>query len=334
MTNRWHLITGEYPPQPGGVADYSRVIARGLAAAGDAVTIWTSEAIGAAPDDPGISVRRLPGHFGPRALYELDKAIGGRSAGRVLLQYTPHAFGWKAMNFPFVLWVWRRARHLDVMFHEVAYPFEPGQPLKHKLLAASNRLMASLLLRAAERVFATIPAWTPLLRRLAARFPEPCWAPIPSNLPTKVDAAAVAKLRKERLGDWETGRLGDSNTASAFCLPVSQSPSLPVFPSGTSGRMASRSPASWARAGTTLRSTSGHCGCPVGARRRSLRGGVDADAPGMGRQADRTGSACTRGGVSSPRCLRCSHPTLYRRHQLAPGDRHCRIGSGLPHRDH
>jgi hypothetical protein len=26
---RWHIITGEYPPQPGGVSDYTRLVARG-----------------------------------------------------------------------------------------------------------------------------------------------------------------------------------------------------------------------------------------------------------------------------------------------------------------
>src|SRR5207248_6476969 len=27
----WHVLTGEYPPQPGGVSDYTRQVARGLA---------------------------------------------------------------------------------------------------------------------------------------------------------------------------------------------------------------------------------------------------------------------------------------------------------------
>ncbi len=27
----WHIVTGEYPPQPGGVSDYTEAVARGLA---------------------------------------------------------------------------------------------------------------------------------------------------------------------------------------------------------------------------------------------------------------------------------------------------------------
>ena len=38
----WHMITGEYPPQAGGVSDYSRVVARGLVAAGDAVHVYAT----------------------------------------------------------------------------------------------------------------------------------------------------------------------------------------------------------------------------------------------------------------------------------------------------
>ena len=37
---QWHILTGEYPPQPGGVSDYSRMVAHGLAAAGDEVVVW------------------------------------------------------------------------------------------------------------------------------------------------------------------------------------------------------------------------------------------------------------------------------------------------------
>ncbi len=36
----WQIVTGEYPPQPGGVSDYTRLVARGLAGAGDRVEVW------------------------------------------------------------------------------------------------------------------------------------------------------------------------------------------------------------------------------------------------------------------------------------------------------
>ena len=72
---RWHVLTGEYPPVPGGVADYTQLVARGLAAAGDAVNVWTPQApwslsspVLSPSDDDGVTVRRLPDHFGARSL--------------------------------------------------------------------------------------------------------------------------------------------------------------------------------------------------------------------------------------------------------------------------
>ena len=37
---RWHLVTSEYPPDIGGVSDYTAQLARALAGAGDEVHVW------------------------------------------------------------------------------------------------------------------------------------------------------------------------------------------------------------------------------------------------------------------------------------------------------
>src|SRR5262249_49065983 len=93
---RWHIVTGEYPPQAGGVSDYTRLVARGLALAGDCVDVWAPPCDSESPEcDSGVTVRRLPDHYGPRSLRvlnrELDVLPGPR---RLLVQYVPHAFGW------------------------------------------------------------------------------------------------------------------------------------------------------------------------------------------------------------------------------------------------
>jgi glycosyltransferase involved in cell wall biosynthesis len=204
---RWAVLTGEYPPQPGGVSDYTRLVAAGLAAAGDAVTVYTSPHPGPQPRDTPVSLRRLPDHFGPRGLLALDRALSARPRpDRVLVQYVAHAFGWKGMNLPFAAWVAARAARVApvwVMFHEVMYPVEPGQRLRHAVLGRVTRAMARLLARSADRVFVSIPAWCVLLRRIcrAARPAE--WLPIPSNVPDAADPAAVAAVRA-RLGPGAT----------------------------------------------------------------------------------------------------------------------------------
>ena len=165
---RWAILTGEYPPQSGGVSDYTRLVAEGLAAAGDEVAVY------APPQDhgpdsatPGVRVFRLPDRFGLRGLRWLDRELARDRPDRILIQYVPHAFGLKAMNLPFAAWVAARARRVApvwVMFHEVAFPFV-RRPLRHNLLAVVNRVMAWAIAGAADRVLVSIPGWNDLLCR-------------------------------------------------------------------------------------------------------------------------------------------------------------------------
>jgi glycosyltransferase involved in cell wall biosynthesis len=56
--------------------------------------------------------------------------------------------------------------------------------------------MAALVARAAEKMFVSIAAWEPLLKRLPFGRRQPVvWLPVPSNLPVKVSDAAVAAAR-------------------------------------------------------------------------------------------------------------------------------------------
>ena len=40
----WHIVTSEYPPDVGGVSDYTRQVAEGLARMGDEVHVWCPRA--------------------------------------------------------------------------------------------------------------------------------------------------------------------------------------------------------------------------------------------------------------------------------------------------
>lgn len=218
---RWVLLTGEYQPMPGGVADYTRLVAAGLAAHGDAVEVWVPP--GAKdPGDPGVRVRTLPDHYGPRSLAALDRRLGGHDADRVILQYVPQAFGAKGMNVPFCLWLAARRRHrFWVMFHEVAFPIERGQRVRHKLLGAVTHAMAAILARSAGRLLLSTEAWRPILARLAPRHRPADWLPVPSNLPTQVPAGAVAGVR-DRIGAGPgtvvVGHFGTYSGQTTWCL--------------------------------------------------------------------------------------------------------------------
>ncbi|MGE3706279.1 MAG: glycosyltransferase family 4 protein [Vicinamibacterales bacterium] len=193
---RWHILTGEYPPREGGVADYTALVAHGLVAAGDAVDVWTPH-VEAHMDDAGVVVHGLPDHFGPRALAVLGRDLAAsQPPHRILVQYVPHAFGWKGTNVPFCLWL-RSQGHAPVwvMFHEVAFPIGRHQRLAENGLGIVTRGMATLVASAAERAFVSIPAWEPLVRQAAAASTPIEWMPVPSAIAVDSDEAAVAAVR-------------------------------------------------------------------------------------------------------------------------------------------
>jgi glycosyltransferase involved in cell wall biosynthesis len=224
----WHLITGEYPPQAGGVSDYTRLVARELARAGDEVHIWAPACPETTPVDPGVQVHRLSGRFGPRELRQLGGAFRRQPRPfRLLVQYVPHMYGWKAMNVPFCHWL-RSVRHLDpwVMFHEVAFPVCRTQPLRHNLLGMVNQAMARMVVGVAHKVFVSIPAWETKLRQLAPRSGPATWLPVPSNVATDVCLNRVAQLRRQISGGQEVSIIGHFGTYGsgiasrlAFALP-------------------------------------------------------------------------------------------------------------------
>jgi glycosyltransferase involved in cell wall biosynthesis len=197
--NRWAILTGEYPPQPGGVSDYTHQLAHALADAGDEVHVWAPACSGPPETASPVQIHRLPDHFGPRGLLALGTQLNQLPRPyRILLQYVPHAYGYKAMNFPLCLWLSARAKRdeLWMQFHEVAYPFEPAQPWRHRLLAHVTHRMARRVARAAHRIFVTTPAWLPRVQRWA-RTPHPIqWLPVPSTLPMHANERQVEQIRR------------------------------------------------------------------------------------------------------------------------------------------
>ena len=194
----WRMITGEYPPQAGGVSDYSRVVAHGLAAKGDIVHVYAPQVPERDSPDDGITINRLPGHFGPRALVQLSRMFGQRTDDRLLVQYVPHAFGFKAMNLPFCLWLLANSRKFagaTVMFHEVQLGILAGDPARYRLIDAATRIMAMLAARSATRIFIATPRWEPLLRRYVRERPI-VWMPVPSTIPVIDDCARIADARR------------------------------------------------------------------------------------------------------------------------------------------
>jgi glycosyltransferase involved in cell wall biosynthesis len=196
-SNYWVILTGEYPPQPGGVGDYTRQVARALAEAGDVVHVWAPAAARETPIDAGVHVHRLANGFNRSGRRQLATALGELPTPfRILVQYVPHAFGYKAMNLPFAWWLSQQRRQpIYIMFHEVALPWGRWHACKQNLLGVVTRVMAGLIARSAERVYVSIPAWERVLRPLAPLDGQVHWLPIFSNFPTEVDSCRVTEVR-------------------------------------------------------------------------------------------------------------------------------------------
>jgi glycosyltransferase involved in cell wall biosynthesis len=197
----WHLITGEYPPETGGVGDYTARVAAGLARSGAEVHVWTSPAPGDAASVPGVTVHREGGRWSRSDLSRLDARLDAfASPRRLLVQYVPNVWNQKGMNIGFCRWLLRRRHQGDsvrVMFHEVRYhPIAGDRPIRWVLVAVQT-WMARVLLRAATQVYVSVPAWADLLRQISPRSTTPiAWSPIASNIEPISDPEGVARIRQ------------------------------------------------------------------------------------------------------------------------------------------
>lgn len=189
------IVTPEYPPARGGVADYTEQVACALAELGHPVEVWAPLAEGSkSSPPPRVSLRPLPDHFGPRSVAALSRALRARPERPTLfLQYVPQGFGWRGLNLPFLAALTRYSGPFWVMFHEVVYPFIEGQPFRHRVLAAGTRIMLGVVAHRSDRLLVSIPRWTPYIERWGAPKRPPEWAPVPTNLPTTptLDRAAT-----------------------------------------------------------------------------------------------------------------------------------------------
>lgn len=232
MGAHWNILTGEYPPQPGGVSDYSRRLALALARAGDRVEVWAPEAEGPELESGGVSVHRVARPFSPEGLRRMGQELSG---GVLLVQYVPSAFGYRAMNVPFALWLASRPERVWLMFHEVAYPMGLGIPIQQSARGLVNRAMAAIALSRAERVFVSTSAWTRQLEGLGARKPV-TELPIPSNLPERVELEEVAAARASLAGPGEV-LIGHFGTYGPLVAPMLRS-ALPRLLEGDGRRKA------------------------------------------------------------------------------------------------
>lgn len=179
-----HIITPEYFPRYGGVADYTRHVARALAAHGDEVHVWCPEA--SERDVDGVMIHGDLGSFGSADLARAGALLDAFQAPRrLLVQWVPHGYGYRAMNMTFCLWLLGRSRRgdaVELMVHEAYLHLWEGT-WRQTAAAAVHRVMTMVLLQAASRVWVSIPAWEDMWRPYVIGRTVPFkWLPVPSVL--------------------------------------------------------------------------------------------------------------------------------------------------------
>lgn len=198
--SEWHLITSEYPPQIGGVSDYTYMIGSGLAAAGDGVHVWCPPCAGEPPVSPGVTVHKEMGGFAPSDLRRAGQLLDQFPAPRrLLVQWVPHGYGYRSMNMAFCLWLWKRAKFdhddIELMVHEPFLPFREGT-WKQDAAAVIHRIMVITLLNAVRQIWTAIPAWESHLRPYGfGRNIRFGWLPIPGTIPVVEDETVVQSIR-------------------------------------------------------------------------------------------------------------------------------------------
>src|SRR5262249_4673425 len=124
----------------------------------------------------------------------LDAALS-KDPGVVLLEYVPNALGARGMNLPFCLWLRDLARagmDVRVMFHEPYFYFTLAKPWRN-LLAATQRVMARVLLDASKRVYVSTDTWRRYLTPRNGTTLDVL--PIPSNI-QPADASGADRYRR------------------------------------------------------------------------------------------------------------------------------------------
>lgn len=198
----WHLITPEYPPQGGGVSDYTWRLAAAIAREGEEVHVWCPGTMGTEVSPEGVTVHREFGRFRPADLRRVARSLDAFSAPRrMLVQWVPHGYGYRSMNVGFCWWLARRAAgkqdQIALMIHEAFLSFR-WPAVRQNAAALVHRLMIFLLLRSAQRVWVTIPDWERLLRRYAlGRDVQFGCLPIFSNVPMASDRVRTSRIRAE-----------------------------------------------------------------------------------------------------------------------------------------
>ena len=217
------LLTGEYPPQPGGVGDYTRRLGEALAARGHAVHVATIHDgrfvvydLGAAAGLHPSPLILHPASWGFSSWRPITAALGALRPDALHIQYQTGAYSMRPAINLLPWWLGRRGwrPRVVVTFHDLLEPY-----LFPK--AGPARRWATLrLARAADAVVCTNAADAANLARSGV---SPAVIPIGSNIAVSPPPGYTREAWRKKLG------VGDDVPLVAYFGLLSRSKGLDVL---------------------------------------------------------------------------------------------------------
>jgi glycosyltransferase involved in cell wall biosynthesis len=153
------LVTGEYPPQQGGVGDFTRELARALIAAGHEAQVITTaisgQRLAASPKrEDGMVVQRVIKSWGMGCWRQLGDVVQRERLDVLNIQYEPAAYGMQAgVNFLPSAWARRQIKTpIVTTFHDllVPYLFPKAGPLRWQVVDYLARHSAAVIVTNGE----------------------------------------------------------------------------------------------------------------------------------------------------------------------------------------
>ena len=199
------LVSPEYPPIPGGIGDYTALLARHLGLMGATVTVLTSGTGGDERDESGVRILRTIPRWDWGLTERVHNAIRLTGAEIVHIQYQT---GMYAMHPAVNLLPWTLGWHTPVLYQAFPSQFPPPLQWQFRVVTTFHDLrppylfpktgllrngVTRFLARTSDAVIATNGTDAATLRRWGTR---PVLVPIGSNIPTITDSEQTAEARQ------------------------------------------------------------------------------------------------------------------------------------------
>jgi len=208
------LVSADYPPTAGGVADYTCHLGHALADLGHSIQVLTSRrtrgAAGAPQRPTAVDVAPTLADWGMRSIVSAARQLGDTAPDVVGLQYVPAMYGRGGVApaialLPLALRRVTRARIVGVM-HELAlgWSLHPRRAVQ----AAAHRAQLGLLAWGCHRLVVTNQRYADLLRAWTHHRLAPRVVPVGANIVPSASSPHERAAMRRALGAGEEPLLG------------------------------------------------------------------------------------------------------------------------------